>query len=88
MTGKPGELGAAPNTPSLLVREWHIQLGQAHIADSPGVCRGRGRRRQQGCIAVQLLQTLMVPAAAWPLCGTAAAIDAFQEGATRTVVTS
>lgn len=64
MTGKPEELGAAPTMPSLLVHEWHIQMGQPHIADSPGLCRGRGRRHQEGCITVQLLQTLMVLAAA------------------------
>lgn len=63
MTGKPQQLRAAPTETWLLLHEWHIQMGQLNAADSPGLLERRGRGRREGCITVQLVQTLMVLAA-------------------------
>lgn len=67
---KAASLRAAPTMPRPLVHGWHTQDIKTSLT-ALARWRGRGRRHQDGCVTVQLLQALMelataaAPARGW-----------------------
>lgn len=89
MSGRPASPRAVPATPRPLVREWHAQAGQQNIADSPGSLEregGKASGRMRYCAAAAGGNG--AGSSRGLSAGMAAEINAFQEEATRSVVTS